>query len=121
VLSGNDDVPKIVASAANLQVPDGDDAEGEGTSSVEPIAPSLIGSNAPEQTDPSIADQAALGAPSAGGHKRKRPPTIPKHRQTKTSTVHVMTQIEFPPYNGSRSSLDLVAIEITFVCLFEAF
>jgi hypothetical protein len=32
-----------------------------------------------------------------------------------------MTQIELPPYHGPRSPLDLVAIEIIFGRLFEAF
>jgi hypothetical protein len=50
-------------------VPDGDDAKGEGASSVEQIAPGSIGSNALVQTDPSAIDRAALGAPSVGGHK----------------------------------------------------
>jgi hypothetical protein len=76
VLSGDDDASKIDASAAKLKVPDGDDAEGEGASSVEPIAPGLIGSNAPVLIDPSATDRAAPGAPLAGGQKRKRPPTI---------------------------------------------
>jgi hypothetical protein len=69
---------------------------------VEPIAPSLICCNAPMQTGPSAADLAALGAPFASGHKQKRPPTIPKHKQTKTLAYHVMTQIELPPYHGPR-------------------
>jgi hypothetical protein len=46
VLSGDDDASKIDASTIILKAPDGDDAEGEGVSSVEPIAPGLIGSNA---------------------------------------------------------------------------
>jgi hypothetical protein len=32
-----------------------------------------------------------------------------------------MTQIELPPYRGPKSSLDLVAIDIIFGCLFEVF
>jgi hypothetical protein len=32
-----------------------------------------------------------------------------------------MAHIELPPYHGPRSLLDLVAIEIVFGCLFEAF
>jgi hypothetical protein len=67
VLSGDDDASKIGASTANLKASDGDDAEGEGASSVEPIFPGPIGSNAPVQTDPFAADRAALGAPSVGG------------------------------------------------------
>jgi hypothetical protein len=121
VLSGDDDASKIDASASNLSVPDSDDAEGEGASSVEPVAPGPIGSNVSVQTDPSAVDQAALRAPSAGGHKRKHLPTVPKHKQTKTSTVQVMTQIELPPYRRPKSPLDLVVIEIIFGCLFKAF
>jgi hypothetical protein len=49
VLSGDDDVSKIDAPSANLQAPNGDDAEGEGASLVELIAPRPIGSNAPVQ------------------------------------------------------------------------
>jgi hypothetical protein len=45
VLSGDDDASKIDASTANLKVSDGDDAKGEGASSVESIAPGPIGSN----------------------------------------------------------------------------
>jgi hypothetical protein len=121
VLSGDDDTSKIDASTANLKAPDCDEAEGEGASSVESIAPGLIGSNTPVQIDPSAIDQAALGAPSAGGHKRKRLPTILKHKQTKTLVDQVMTQIEIPPYRRPRSPLDLVAIEIIFGHLFQAF
>jgi hypothetical protein len=67
VLSGYDDASKIDASATNLQMPNGDDSEGEGASSVEPIAPSPISSNTPMQTNPPTADRAALGAPSTSG------------------------------------------------------
>jgi hypothetical protein len=42
-----DDASKIDASIANLYAPDGNDAEGEGASSVEPVAPGPIGSNVP--------------------------------------------------------------------------
>jgi hypothetical protein len=121
LLSGDDDAPKIDASAANLHALDGDDAEGEGASLVEPIASVPIGPNTPVQTDPSAVDRAAIRVPSAGGHKRKRPPTIPMRRQTKTSIVQVMTHIELHPYRRPKSPLDLVAIEIIFGCLFESF
>jgi hypothetical protein len=88
---------------------------------VEPITPNLISSNVPVPTEPSVPDQAAFGAPSAGGHKRKCPPTIPKCKSPKTSADQVMTQIELPLYREPKSPLDLVAIEIIFRCLFEAF
>jgi hypothetical protein len=120
VLSGDDD-PQINASTAKLHAPDGDDAEGEGVSLVEPIAPAPIGSNASVQTDHSATNRATFGAPSAGGHKWKRPPTVPKRKQVKTLADQVMTQIDLPPYHGPQSPLDLVAIEIIFGRLFEAF
>jgi hypothetical protein len=33
----------------------------------------------------------------------------------------VITQVKLPPYHGPRSPLDLVASEIVFRCIFEAF
>jgi hypothetical protein len=60
VLSGDDDVSKIDASTTNLKALDGDDAEGEGASSVEPIAFDPIGSKASVQTDPSAVDRLLL-------------------------------------------------------------
>jgi hypothetical protein len=60
VLSGDDDVSKIDASTTNLKALDGDDAEGEGASSVELIAPDPIGSKALVQTDPSAVDRLLL-------------------------------------------------------------
>jgi hypothetical protein len=68
VLSGDDDVSQIDALTANLQAPDGVDAEGDGSSSVDPITPGLISYNTPVHTNPSATDWAALGAPSASGH-----------------------------------------------------
>jgi hypothetical protein len=121
VLSGDDDSSKIDASITNSKALDGDDAEGDGASSVKSIAPGPFGSNVSVQTNPSTADRAALGAPSAGGHKQKRPPTVPKRKQMKDSTDQVMTQMELPPYHGPKSPLDLVTIEIIFGRLFEAF
>jgi hypothetical protein len=48
------------------------------------------------------------------------PPTL-KCKQSKPPPDQVMTQIELPPYHGPRSPLDLVAVEIIFGHLFEAF
>jgi hypothetical protein len=104
-----------------LKVPTGDDAEGEGVTSVEQIAPSLISSNVLEQAQHSTTDQADIVAPSIDGQKRKHPPPILKRKQSKPSADQVMTQIKLPPYRRPRSTLDLVAIEIIFGCLFEAF
>jgi hypothetical protein len=41
--------------------------------------------------------------------------------QTKTLANEMMTQIELPPYRGPQNPLDLVAMEIIFGRLFEAF
>jgi hypothetical protein len=86
-----------------------------------PIAPNLIGSNTPEQTDASVADQVTIVAPPAGGHRRKCPPPVIKRKQPLSSVDQVMSQIELSQYRGPCSPLDLVAIEIIFRCLFEAF
>jgi hypothetical protein len=120
-LSGDNDASKIDASTANLKMPDGDNAEGEGTSLVESISRGSIGSTAPVQTDPSAANRAAPGAPSAREHKQKCSSTVPKCKQTKTPADQVMPQIELPLYRGPKSHIDLVAIKIIFGCLFEAF
>jgi hypothetical protein len=90
----------------------GDKAEGEGVSSAEPIAPSLVSSNMLAQVNPSVADRVISSAPSAGGQKWKHPTPIPKHKSIKSSAYQVMIQIEIPPYHGPRRPLDLVAIEI---------
>jgi hypothetical protein len=121
VLSGDDDASKIDASTANLKAPNGDDAKGEGASSMELVAPGPISSNAPAQAVPSVADWVALSVPSAGGQKQKLLPPVPKCKSIKSSTDQVMIQIELPLYRGPQSPLDLVAIEIFFGHLFEAF
>jgi hypothetical protein len=112
VSSGEDNVTKKSA---------GDDARDGGASSAEPTTPKSIRSNAPGQTDPSVANRAATTDPPVGGRRHKRPPSIPKWKQALPSIDQVMIQIELPPYCGPRSPLDLVAIEIIFGCLFELF
>jgi hypothetical protein len=72
VSNGEDDVTKKSA---------GDDTEDVGASSAEPIAPSLIRSDALGQTDPSIADQAASTTPPMGGRRHKCPPPVSKQKQ----------------------------------------
>jgi hypothetical protein len=67
VSSGDDDASKIDASATEPKAPAGDEDEGEGVSSAEPIAPSLISSNTPVQADPSVADRVISSTPSASG------------------------------------------------------
>jgi hypothetical protein len=119
VSSGDDDAPKMDTSPTKQKEHVGDDAEG--VSLDDSIAPGPISSNTSDQAELFVADRVASGAPSTGGHKRKHPPPVPKHKQTKSSTCQVMTQIELPLYRGPRSPLDSVAIEIIFGCLFEVF
>jgi hypothetical protein len=66
VSSGDDDVLKIDASAADPRVPTGDEAEGEGISSVESIASGPIRSNTSAQADSSVANRVISSTPSAG-------------------------------------------------------
>jgi hypothetical protein len=104
-----------------LKEPAGDDADGGGVTSAEHITPNPIDSNLLGQAHPSVVNQVNATAPSAGGQKRKCPPPALKHKQLKPAVNQVMTQIELPSYRGPRSPLDLVAVEIIFGCLFEAF
>jgi hypothetical protein len=83
VSSGDDDVSKIDALAAKLRVLADNEAECEGISLAEPIAPGPIRSNTSVQADPS--DRVLSSTPSAGGQKRKCPPLIPKCKPSKSS------------------------------------
>jgi hypothetical protein len=120
VSSGEDNAPKLDASASKQKEPAGDDVEDGGMSSGEPIAPNLISFGAPEHVDHFAADRVATIIPSVGSRGRKRPAAT---RQNKSilQDDQVMTHIEFPPYRGPRGPLDLIAIEIIFGCIFEAF
>jgi hypothetical protein len=91
VSSGEDDATKKSTS---------DDTGDGGASSAEPIAPILISSNVLELADPSVADRVASTDPPASGHRGKRPPSIPKRKQSSSSADQVMTHIEIPPYRG---------------------
>jgi hypothetical protein len=62
VSSGDDDAPKVDALAAKPRVPAGDEADGEGISSAEPIAPGPISFNTLAQPNPSVADRVASSA-----------------------------------------------------------
>jgi hypothetical protein len=99
----------------------GDDVEDGGASTAKPIAPILISSNVTEQANPSVTDQVASTDPPASEHKRKRRPPVPKLKQSSSSVDQVMTHIELPPYRRLQNPLDLVAREIIFERLFEAF
>jgi hypothetical protein len=69
----------IVLSFKHQNPQGGLDALSE-ASSAESIAPNLTSSNAPEQTDPSVANRVTSTNPSTGRHGRKRPLSIPKRK-----------------------------------------
>jgi hypothetical protein len=100
--------------------PTGDEAKGKGTPSTEPITPNPIDSSVAGDTHPSVVSQ-IVAASSGSRQKKKHVPLASKRKQPTPSTDQVTSHIELPPYCGPRSPLDLVAIEIVFGHLFEAF
>jgi hypothetical protein len=98
--------------------PAGDDVEGHGVPLTEPITSNPIGSDMTALVCPPVADQSVFAAPLGGGQKRKRIMLAFK-RKTTTSSDQVIT--EFPSYHGSRNRLNLVAVNLAFGRLFEAF
>jgi hypothetical protein len=106
VSSGEDNAPKPDALADKEKAPSCDNAEYGGASSAKPITANPIGSNATEQTDPSVADRVTAIAPPTGGHRCKHPPHAIKRKQPLASVAQVMSQIDLPPYCGPHSPLD---------------
>jgi hypothetical protein len=100
--------------------PTGDEAEGKGAPSTEPIAPNPTNSGMVGDIRPSTIRQIAA-APSGSRQKKKHVPLSSKRKLATPSPNQVMTHIELPPYCEPRSPLNLVAIEIIFGRLFEAF
>jgi hypothetical protein len=95
-----------------------DDVEGHGVPLTEPITSNPIGSDMAALVRPPVADQSVFTAPLGGGQKWKHIMLAPK-RKTTTSSDQVIT--ELPSYHGSRNQLNLVAVNLAFGCLFEAF
>jgi hypothetical protein len=100
VSSDEDDVLKPDASVGKQKKSAGDDAKDEVVSSAEPIAPNLISSGAPGQSNPSAAGRVAASIFPIGKHGCKRPPPSPRHNRP---LDQVMTQIEIPPYRDPYS------------------
>jgi hypothetical protein len=67
---------------------------------------------------PPVTDQSISAAPLGGGQKRKRTMFAFK-RKTTTSSDKVITELS--SYHGSRNRLNLVAVNLAFGRLFEAF
>jgi hypothetical protein len=98
--------------------PTGDDVEGHVIPLTEPVTFNPIGSNMAALVRPPVTDQSVSAAPLSGGQKWKRIMLASK-RKTTTSSDQVIT--ELPSYHGSRNRLNLVAVNLAFGCLFEAF
>jgi hypothetical protein len=98
--------------------PAGDDVEGHGIPLIEPITSNPIGSNMAALVRPPVADQSVSVAPLSGGQKRKCIMLASK-RKTTTSSDQVITELS--SYHGSHNCLNLVAVNLAFGRLFEAF
>jgi hypothetical protein len=96
----------------------GDDIEGPGIPSIEPITSNPIGSNMTAPVCPPAADQRVSAAPPSGGQKRKRIRLASK-RKIPTSSNQVIT--ELPSYHSSCNRSNLVSVNLVFGRLFEAF
>jgi hypothetical protein len=123
-VSNDEDVvpgPKPDASVSQKKASTNNDTGDEGVSSVEPNAPNPISSGAPKQLDPSIAHWILAIAPPTSGHWCKRPPPATKRNKLILQADQVMTQVELPPIHRPHSPLDLVAIEMIFGRIFNAF
>jgi hypothetical protein len=118
VSNGEDDVLRPTASTDKLKKSADDDAEDEVVSSAELIALNPISYKVLGQSNPFTVAWVVTPVPPSGKRGQKHPP--PATRRSKPLD-QVMTQIELPPYRGSRSPLDVVAIEIIFRHIFEVF
>jgi hypothetical protein len=96
----------------------GDDVEGPGIPSIEPITSNPIGSNMAAPVCPPAADQPVSAAPPSGGQKRKRIRLASKRNIT-TSSDQVITELHSCHLSRNRSNL--VSENLIFGRLFEAF
>jgi hypothetical protein len=95
----------------------GDDVEGHGIPLIEPITSNPIGSNMAALIRPPAVDQPVSAAPLTGGQKQKHIMLASKRKTTTSDQVIT----ELPSYHGSRNRLNLVAVNLAFGRLFEAF
>jgi hypothetical protein len=97
-----------------------DDAANMGAILIKATVPEWIGAGAPDILRSPIIDQAPTIPPS-GGHGRKHLCLIARCSDPVPQANQVMTQVVHPPCRGPHSLLDLIAIEIVFGRIFEAF
>jgi hypothetical protein len=99
--------------------PMGDDDGGQGAHLVEPTIPNLIGSGMAEEVCPSAADQLITAAPLGSGQPKKKHLVLISKRKQPAPSDQVTTELF--PHHVPRSHLDLVAVNLLFGHLFEAF
>jgi hypothetical protein len=115
--AGHSLMPDVLA---DLKVLAADKARDAGATSVEALAPSPIGADAPGNPRTPVVDRVAI-VPLSGEHGRKCLHLAAKRSDPVPRDDQVMTQFELPPYRGPCSPVNLVAIEIVFGRVFEAF
>jgi hypothetical protein len=91
VSSDEDARLKPDALAHQKKASDGHDIEDGGVSSAEPIAPNLISSSAPEQSNPSATAQVTTTILLSGGHGCKRPPSATRRTKPLPQVDKVMS------------------------------
>jgi hypothetical protein len=97
-----------------------DDASGVGITFVKATIPGLSKAIAPGSSKPLAADRVLI-VPASSTSNRKCMHLVVKWCDPGPRVNQVMIQVELSPYHGPHSSLDLVALEIVFGRMFEAF
>jgi hypothetical protein len=117
VLSSGDEATH---SPVHLKVLAVDDAGNMGAILAEALIPGPIEASAPGNHRSRTADQVPI-VPPTGGCDRKCLHIAARWSDLVPLVDQVMTQVELPPYRGPHNPLDLIAIEIIFGRMFEAF
>jgi hypothetical protein len=97
-----------------------DDASGVGITFVKATIPGMSKAIAPGSSKPLAADRVLI-VPASSTSNRKYMHLVVKWCDPGPRVNQVMIQVELSPYHGPHSSLDLVASEIVFGRMFEAF
>jgi hypothetical protein len=118
-LSGQSD-PTGRVEPSTRHVPIVDDAEDARKTSTEANNHGPIGAGVPGTTKPPVADQVPT-TPPLGACGRKCPRIAMKRSDQGRCVAQVIAQIELASYRGPWGQLDLIASEIVFDRIFEAF
>jgi hypothetical protein len=107
-------------ASADRDVSAADDTSGVGTTFVKATIPGLSKAIAPSSSKPLVTDQVLI-VPASSTSNRKYMRLAVKWCDPGPRVDQVMIQVELSPYHGPHSPLDLVALEIVFGRMFEAF